>query len=69
MVPWSFATGGKRAYLDFWAVTGDPWYSGYKTLTIAPESSVESVVRAVHTMGGKIGTHMILWVPPWDLEV
>jgi hypothetical protein len=53
-------------YLDFWAITGDP---GYKTLTVASEPSVEQVVRAVHSTGGTIGTHMILWVPPRDFEV
>jgi hypothetical protein len=36
-------------YLDFWVITDDPWYSGYKTLTVAPKPSVEWVARAVHS--------------------
>jgi hypothetical protein len=31
--------------------------------------SVERVVGAVHSTGGRIGTHMLLWVPPRDLVV
>jgi hypothetical protein len=34
-----------------------------------PEPSVEQVAGAIHSLGGRIGTHMILWVPPWDSEV
>jgi hypothetical protein len=33
LVPQSFPTGGNRTYLDFWDVTDDPRYPGYKTLT------------------------------------
>jgi hypothetical protein len=33
MVPQSSAGGGNQSYLDFWVITGDPWYLGYKTLT------------------------------------
>jgi hypothetical protein len=29
-----FAAGGNRSYLDFWAITGNPRYLGYKTPTI-----------------------------------
>jgi hypothetical protein len=54
---------GTRPYLDFFAITGSPWY---KTPTVAPEPSVEQVVGAVHSMGGRIGTRMSLWVSPWD---
>jgi hypothetical protein len=50
----------------FWIVTGDPWYPGYKTLIVAPEPFVERVTGAVHSTGGRIGTHMVLWVPSWD---
>jgi hypothetical protein len=46
---------GTGSYLDFLAVIDDPWY---KTLTVAPEPSVEQVPRAIHLMGGRIGTHM-----------
>jgi hypothetical protein len=53
----------------FWAVIGDPWYPGYKTPTVAPEPSVEWVAGAVHSMGGRIGTHMLQWVPPRDSVV
>jgi hypothetical protein len=53
----------------FWVITSDPRYPGYKTLTVAPEPFVERVVRAVRSMEGKIGTHMILWVPLRDSEV
>jgi hypothetical protein len=64
MVLQSFTAGGNQSYLDFWVVTDDPLYPGYKTLTIAPKASVERVARAVHLMGGRIGTHMLPWVPP-----
>jgi hypothetical protein len=69
MVPQPFATSGNWLYMEFWAVTGNPWYMVYKTLTVAPKPSVERVARAGHSMGGRIGTHMTLWVPPWDSEV
>jgi hypothetical protein len=46
-----------------WPIADDPWYRGYKTQTVAHDPSVEWVVRAVHSMGGKIGTHISLWVP------
>jgi hypothetical protein len=55
--------------MEFWAVTGNPWYMVYKTPTVAPKPSVERVSRVGHSMGGRIGTHMTLWVPPWDSEV
>jgi hypothetical protein len=28
----------------FWDVTDDPWYPGFRTLTVAPEPSIEQVV-------------------------
>jgi hypothetical protein len=58
-----------RSYQDFWAVTSDPWYLGYKTTTVAPEPSVEWVAGVVDLMEGGIGIHMILRVPPWDSKV
>jgi hypothetical protein len=69
IVPQPFAASGNRSYLDFWAITDDSWYPGYKTPIIALEPCVEQVVRAGHLMGGRIGTHMMLWVPPQDSEV
>jgi hypothetical protein len=33
MVPQPFVTSGNRSYLDFWVVTGNPRYLGYKTPT------------------------------------
>jgi hypothetical protein len=33
MVPQPFARGGNRSYLEFWVITDDPWYPGYKTPT------------------------------------
>jgi hypothetical protein len=66
----SFAIGGNQAiFIFFWAVTGGPRYSGYKTLIVATEPSVEPVARAVHLMGCRIGTHMSLRVPPRDSVV
>jgi hypothetical protein len=69
MVPQPFATGGKWSYLEFWVVTSDPRYPGYKTPTVAPEPSIERVAEAVCSTGGRIGTHMVLWVPSRDSVV
>jgi hypothetical protein len=69
MVSQPFAIGGNQSYPDFWPVTDDPWYPGYETLTVAPEHSVERVARAIQLIGDIIGTHMLLWVLPWDLVV
>jgi hypothetical protein len=69
MVPQLFAAGGNWPYLDFWVITGDPRYLGYKTPTVAPEPFVERLAEAIPAMGGRICTHMILWVPPMDWEV
>jgi hypothetical protein len=69
IVPQSFAVGENRSYPDFWVVTGDPWYPWYKTPIVAPEPSVNQVVGTIHSMGDRIGTHMLLWVPSWDLVV
>jgi hypothetical protein len=51
------------------AVTGGPRYLRYKTLTVTSKPSVERVARAVHSMGGRIGTHMSIRVPPRDSVV
>jgi hypothetical protein len=69
MVSQPFTARGNWSYPDFWAVTGDSWYPGYKTLKVAPEPSVEQVAEAVYLTGGKIGTDIILWVSPRDLVV
>jgi hypothetical protein len=52
-----------------WAITSGSQYLGYKTPTVAIEPSVEHVAEVVHLMGGRIGTHMSLQVPPWDSMV
>jgi hypothetical protein len=33
MVSQPFAVGGNKSYPEFWPITGDPWYPGYKTPT------------------------------------
>jgi hypothetical protein len=33
MVTSRFTDGGNQLYLDYWVVTGDPWYPRYKTPT------------------------------------
>jgi hypothetical protein len=33
MVPQPFAARGNRSYPEFWAITGNPRYPGYKTPT------------------------------------
>jgi hypothetical protein len=43
MVPEPFATRGNRSYLEYWAITDNPWYLGYFTQTVASESSIERV--------------------------
>jgi hypothetical protein len=51
-----------RAGLQSWAVTGVPQYPRYKTLIVALEPFIEKVVGVVHSMGARIGTHMLLRV-------
>jgi hypothetical protein len=63
MVSESLAAGGNQSYPDLWVITGNPQYPGYKTPTVSPEPSVEWVARAVHSMGGTIGTLMLQRVP------
>jgi hypothetical protein len=46
-----------------------PVVSGFKTLTVAPEPSVDRVVGVSDLMDGRIGTHMILRGSPRDSEV
>jgi hypothetical protein len=53
----------------FWVVTGNPWYPWYKDQTVATETSVERVARAVHLMVGRISTDILRWVPPRDSVV
>jgi hypothetical protein len=69
VVPQPFAVGGNWSYLELWVVTSDLQYLGYKTLIVAPEPSVERVAGAVHSTGGRIGTHMLLCVPSRDSVV
>jgi hypothetical protein len=52
-----------RAGLQGWAVTYVPQYPMYKNLIVAPEPFIERVTGAVRSMGGRIGMHMLLWVP------
>jgi hypothetical protein len=46
-----------------------PWYLGYFTLTVAPEPSVEHVVKNVLLMGDIIGAYMLLQALLWDSVV
>jgi hypothetical protein len=55
-VPQSLAAGGNRSYLYLMVVTSEPWYLWYKTMTVAPEPSVERVARAIHSTEDRIGT-------------
>jgi hypothetical protein len=72
----TFATRGKRSYPDWWVITSDPRYLGYKIPIVASEPFIERVARVVHSMGGRIGTLMLLRVPlqdsdsrPWGIAV
>jgi hypothetical protein len=47
-------------YPGCWAITGDPWYVGYKSPTVALEPSIEWVARAGRLTDGKMGTHDIV---------
>jgi hypothetical protein len=67
MISHPFATRGNRPYLEFWAVISDMCYPRYFPPTVAPEPSVERVVKNVLSTGGGIGGHMLLWPLPWDL--
>jgi hypothetical protein len=66
MVPQPFATRGNWSRLEFSAVTDD---LRYKTLTVAPEPTVEPALENVLLMGGKIDTHMLLRALPRDSAV
>jgi hypothetical protein len=69
MVPQLFSARRNRSYPDLWVITGDSRYSGYKTLIAAPEPSIERAAGVIHSMGCRIGTHMLLWAPSWDSVV
>jgi hypothetical protein len=69
LVPQPFAARGNQLYLEFWAITGGPWYPVYITSIVAPEPSVEWVARADHSTVARTGTHMVLWALPWDSVV
>jgi hypothetical protein len=60
MILQPFTTRGNQSYLYFWVVTDNPLYLGYKTLTIAPEPSVDPVAGAVHSMVASMG---VTWNP------
>jgi hypothetical protein len=64
MVTQWFNAGGNQEYLEFWVIIGDPRYLGYETLMVSLEHSIEQVAKVGHSTGGRIGTHMLLWVPP-----
>jgi hypothetical protein len=53
-------------YPGYWDITGDPRYPGYRTLTIAPEPSIEWVAVADRLSDDRMGTHMIPWGLPQD---
>jgi hypothetical protein len=60
---------GTGPYLDLLGCNRNPLYPGYNTTIVAPEPSVERVVGAIHSIGGRIGTLLPLWVPTWDYKV
>jgi hypothetical protein len=55
-----------RAGLRGWAIIGVPRYPGYITPIVAAELFIEQVARAVGSTGGRINTHMLLWVLSQD---
>jgi hypothetical protein len=63
LVPQPFGAGGNWAVSKFvFSITGDPRCPTYKTPIVAPEPSVERMAEAVHSTGGRIGTHISLRV-------
>jgi hypothetical protein len=67
LLPQPIATGVNMIVSKFvWVITDGPQYPRYRTPIVAPEPSVEWVVRAVHSTGGRISTHMLLWAPQRD---
>jgi hypothetical protein len=65
VAPQLFAAGGSPVVSRFfWVITGGPWYPGYRAPTVSRGASVVWVAGAIHSMGGRIGTHMLLRVPP-----
>jgi hypothetical protein len=61
--------GGTGLYLDLFCHNRQPVIPGVYDLNSSPEPSVEWVAGAVHSMGGRIGPHMSLWLPPRDFGV
>jgi hypothetical protein len=51
-----------------WVITGDP-VPRVQNLIVALEPSVKRVAMAIHSTGGRIGTHMSLRVSLWDSVV
>jgi hypothetical protein len=66
MVLEMLAAGGNRWYLELLDVIGVPRYLGYMTPIVAPEPSIEQVAGAIHSIGGRIGTHIIMRALLWD---
>jgi hypothetical protein len=50
MILQPFVTRGNRSYLDFWAVTGELWYRGYKTPTSGIHNSFPIIQYAYDTL-------------------
>jgi hypothetical protein len=63
------SSGVSLAELRGWVITGVPRYPRYKTPTVALEPFVERVAGGVRSVGGRIGTHMLLWVLSQDRVV
>jgi hypothetical protein len=55
-----------RVRLRDFVITSVPQYPGYKTSIVAPEPFAKRVPGANRSSGGRIGTHMLLWVPLQD---
>jgi hypothetical protein len=63
--PRNFLLEGTESYPDLLSHNQRPAVPGVQDL----KPSVERVVGAVHSTGGRIGIHMSLWVPPQDSVV
>jgi hypothetical protein len=55
-----------RSYPEFWVVIRGLWYSEYFTSIVAPEPSIEQMVKNVLSTGGRIDAHMLIWALSWD---
>jgi hypothetical protein len=53
MVPQPLATRGNRSCPEFWVITGDQRYPGYRTPIVAPEPSIEWSVKK-HPLDGRL---------------